>query len=147
LTLKPTTEATIIGKAGAEPIRYLEVGHRKIRNSEVQPMSERSLKLGTFEEDAAVRDAAECGCCAPAAAGADSTAREATSGPDTVTLSVPDIVCEGCARSIRSAVGQVAGVSRVEVDVSAKTVSITHDRGTPRGAFVAALEGAGYSVA
>jgi copper chaperone CopZ len=42
-----------------------------------------------------------------------------------LVLSVPDISCDHCAKAISSEVGEVAGVSAVEVDVAAKTVTVT----------------------
>ncbi|MGO8670872.1 MAG: heavy-metal-associated domain-containing protein [Capsulimonadaceae bacterium] len=39
----------------------------------------------------------------------------------------PDIECDGCANSIRTALGGVHGVSRVTVDTEAKSVRVSFD--------------------
>ncbi len=49
----------------------------------------------------------------------------------TTTFSAPDIECQGCASAIKKAVGNVPGVSQVNVDVAAKTVAVTHDEKAP----------------
>jgi copper chaperone CopZ len=65
---------------------------------------------------------------------------------DTTTrFSAPDIECDGCANAIKKALGAVAGVSAVAVDVGAKTVAVTHDAGrAPRETVAAALDRAGF---
>ncbi len=62
----------------------------------------------------------------------------------TTTYSVPEISCGHCQSSIEAAVGAVDGVAAVEVDIEAKTVSVS---GGERGAVVAAIEDAGFDVA
>jgi copper chaperone len=42
-------------------------------------------------------------------------------------LSVPDISCEHCERTIRSALAPVEGVRNVDVDVPAKRVRVEYD--------------------
>ena len=61
-------------------------------------------------------------------------------------LEVPDIVCDGCATAIRTALGRLPGVASVDVDVPRKTVAVAHGPAVSRDAIVAALERAGYSV-
>ena len=58
----------------------------------------------------------------------------------------PDIECDGCARAIQKALGQVPGISKVAVDVENKTVTVTHDNRAPRPAVVAALDRAGFPI-
>jgi copper chaperone CopZ len=41
------------------------------------------------------------------------------------TYAVPAIHCEHCARSIREEVSEVAGVEAVDVDLDAKTVTVS----------------------
>jgi copper chaperone CopZ len=41
------------------------------------------------------------------------------------TYAVPAIHCEHCARSIRQEVSEVAGVEAVDVDLDAKTVTVS----------------------
>lgn len=60
------------------------------------------------------------------------------------TLSVPSIVCGGCASAIRKALDKLQGVSQVEVDTAAKTVSVKHTERVPRQEIIAALDRAGF---
>ena len=60
------------------------------------------------------------------------------------TYSVPDISCDHCVAAITKEVTAVDGVSGVEVDVAAKTVSVV---GGDTGAIVAAIDEAGFDVA
>lgn len=64
------------------------------------------------------------------------------------TLSVPDVSCAHCVKTINSALGEVAGVSDVTVSIPAKTVSLAHD---PARVSVERIEEvldeAGYTVA
>lgn len=39
----------------------------------------------------------------------------------------PDIECDGCANSIKKALGKADGVGTVAVDVAAKTITVEHD--------------------
>jgi len=64
-----------------------------------------------------------------------------------ITLSVPEISCDHCKNSIEGAVGELAGVDRVEVTIDAKTVDVSFDSPTDVDAVVAAIEGQGYEVA
>ena len=45
----------------------------------------------------------------------------------TTSLSVPDISCEHCERTIKGALGPVAGVRAVTVDIPAKQVRVEYD--------------------
>ncbi|MEA2598235.1 MAG: copper chaperone [Thermomicrobiales bacterium] len=42
-------------------------------------------------------------------------------------LSVPDISCEHCARTVTNALSPLAGVERVAVDIPAKQVTVEYD--------------------
>lgn len=64
----------------------------------------------------------------------------------TVTYNVPDVSCEHCRTAITNEVGQLAGVSAVDVDLEARTVTVTAEPFDGR-AVVAAIEQAGYEVA
>ncbi len=66
---------------------------------------------------------------------------------ETSTFSAPDIECDGCANAIKKALGNVQGVSGVQVDVAAKEVTVTHDENAPRETIAAALDRAGFPVA
>jgi len=45
----------------------------------------------------------------------------------TTTLSVPDISCEHCERTITQALSPLEGVSGVKVDIPGKTVNVEYD--------------------
>ncbi len=62
----------------------------------------------------------------------------------TTTLSAPDIECGGCANAINKALGGLAGVSKVEVDIEAKRVTISHEAVVSRETITAALDRAGF---
>ena len=53
------------------------------------------------------------------------------------TFSVPDIVCDGCANAIEKALGGLAGVSDVTVDVQTKQVTVMHEAIVLREALAA----------
>jgi copper chaperone len=63
----------------------------------------------------------------------------------TRTYAVPDISCDHCKRAIEGEVGQVAEVTRVEVDVAARTVTV--DGAASDDAVRAAIDEAGYEIA
>ena len=64
----------------------------------------------------------------------------------TITYSVPGVSCAHCQAAITSEVAGVAGVETVEVDLEAKTVSVTGDE-LDEQAIIAAIDEAGYEVA
>ena len=64
----------------------------------------------------------------------------------TITYSVPDISCGHCRTAITSEVSTVAGVESVEVDLDAKTVTVTAEP-LDEIALIAAIDEAGYEVA
>ena len=98
-------------------------------------MSQRTVGIG---REAGSEGETACGCCAPAVAEGRAPIQGAT------VLTAPDISCGGCANAIKNALGGLEGVSRVEVDVAAKTVAVMHDRRVTREALTAALEDAGF---
>ena len=63
----------------------------------------------------------------------------------TITYNVPDISCDHCKQAIERGVSQLQGVASVDVDIDAKTVTITGD--LDERAIVAAIDEAGYEVA
>jgi copper chaperone CopZ len=65
----------------------------------------------------------------------------------TTTLTAPEIVCGGCASSIKKALGSVEGVSEVDVDVATKKVTVNHSEDVSREKIADALDRAGYTVA
>jgi copper chaperone len=64
----------------------------------------------------------------------------------TTTFRTPDITCGGCASSIKNALGKMEGINRIEVDVSAKTVSIEHGVQISREKIEAKLDDIGFPV-
>ena len=65
---------------------------------------------------------------------------------ETITYSVPGMSCDHCTRAVSREVSSVAGVSRVEVDLATKLVTVTGD-GLVDEALRAAIDEAGYEVA
>jgi copper chaperone len=65
----------------------------------------------------------------------------------TETLSVPDISCDHCQRTIETALGRLPGV-RATVDVAARTVQVTYDERAVTPATIRdTLADEGYEVA
>lgn len=64
----------------------------------------------------------------------------------TLSYSVPGISCAHCQRAIEREVLQVQGVESVEVDLDAKTVTVSGDP-LDEVVIVAAIDEAGYEVA
>ena len=65
---------------------------------------------------------------------------------ETLKLTAPDISCDHCKHAIESEVSQVQGVESVDVDVQAKTVTVSGDS-LDEAAIVGAIDEAGYEVA
>lgn len=64
------------------------------------------------------------------------------------TYRVPTIKCDGCASSIREALGRVPGVEGIEVSVERKTVAVRFDPARVDEARIRiALQGAGFPAA
>jgi copper chaperone len=62
-------------------------------------------------------------------------------------FNVPDIHCDHCATSIEGAVGAIAGVEKVKVQIEDRTVDVTYDDASVElDAIVTAIEGQGYEV-
>ncbi|MFC0864043.1 heavy-metal-associated domain-containing protein [Sphaerimonospora cavernae] len=61
-----------------------------------------------------------------------------------LVLSVPGITCGHCVNAISEAVGEIPGVSAVEVDLSAKTVTVAG--AADPSAVRAAIDDAGYET-
>jgi copper chaperone len=65
-----------------------------------------------------------------------------------VVLSVADISCEHCVRTINGALGSLAGVEAVATDIPTKSVSLRYDPCLLSLEQIAAsLDDAGYSLA
>jgi copper chaperone CopZ/rhodanese-related sulfurtransferase len=95
---------------------------------------------------------AGCGCCGGKNLSKIETEKAKTMNQTTetnnqvTTVTAPEIVCGGCASSIKKAFGNVEGVSGVEVDVATKKVTVNHNGQVSRERIVDALDRAGYSV-
>jgi copper chaperone len=61
-------------------------------------------------------------------------------------LTAPDIVCGGCANSIKKTLANLAGVSGVEVDVNAKIVTVEYREPASLSGIIDTLDRAGYST-
>jgi copper ion binding protein len=66
---------------------------------------------------------------------------------ETRSLVVTGMTCEHCARAVRDEVGQIPGVSAVDVDVAAGKVRITGSPVPGDSALREAITEAGYQVA
>ena len=64
----------------------------------------------------------------------------------TTTVTAPEIVCGGCANSIKKAFGNIEGVSNVEVDVPSKKVTVNHSADVSHEKIVDVLDRTGYSA-
>ncbi|WP_333840737.1 heavy-metal-associated domain-containing protein [Pelomicrobium sp.] len=66
----------------------------------------------------------------------------------TVTLKVKGMTCQGCVKSVKSALEQIEGVGRVDVFLEKGEARIEYDpMRTNDETLRAAIEGAGYEVA
>lgn len=64
------------------------------------------------------------------------------------TLSVPDVSCEHCVKTINGALGAVDGVEQVSTDIPSKTVHLKYDAGqVSMEKIEEILDDAGYTVA
>ena len=65
-----------------------------------------------------------------------------------VTLSVPDVSCEHCVKTVSGALGQQPSVQKVDVDLEQKTVTFVYDPSqVSLDTIEAVLDDAGYTVA
>ena len=65
----------------------------------------------------------------------------------TTTLNVPDISCGHCKSSIEGAVGELAGIDRVEVSIEGKTVDVSYGDDVTLETIIETIEEQGYDVA
>jgi copper chaperone len=67
---------------------------------------------------------------------------------ESTTLVAPDISCEHCQHAIEGALGKLAGVNQVEVDIPAKTVHVTFNpQQVSLTKIEEVLDDTGYTVA
>ena len=62
------------------------------------------------------------------------------------TYQVSGMTCGHCVNSVQAEVGQVPGVTDVQVDLAAGTVTVTSDQPVDDGAIRAAVDEAGYEL-
>jgi len=63
-----------------------------------------------------------------------------------LTLNVPDIHCDHCKHSIEGAVGELDGVSKVEVRIDDRAVDVTYSDPATEATIATAIEDVGYVV-
>ncbi|MFO0937643.1 MAG: heavy metal-associated domain-containing protein [Gemmataceae bacterium] len=63
------------------------------------------------------------------------------------TYTCAGITCEGCANAIKKAVSKLPDVSQVDVDVSSKRVTVSHEDLETTQAIETALRKAGFQPA
>jgi len=72
---------------------------------------------------------------------------ETTASRD-ITLSVPDVSCEHCVKTVSGALGALPGVAAVNVDLASKTVSLRYELAqVTLERIEKTLDDAGYTVA
>ncbi len=65
-----------------------------------------------------------------------------------ITLSVPDVSCEHCVKTINSSLGALAGVEKVQTDIPTKTVQLRyHPDQVSLQLIETTLDDAGYTIA
>lgn len=65
----------------------------------------------------------------------------------TVTLSVSGMTCEHCVRAVKQEVGEISGVTQVDVELGTpSTVTVQSTEPISRQDLVAAIDEAGYEV-
>ncbi|NUW37662.1 heavy-metal-associated domain-containing protein [Nonomuraea sp. SMC257] len=65
----------------------------------------------------------------------------------TATYTVKGMTCGHCVSSVKEEVGEVPGVTGVEVDLQSGLLTVASEQPVEQAAIVAAVEEAGYSVA
>lgn len=63
-----------------------------------------------------------------------------------ITLSVPDMSCDGCAKAVESALSKLDAVKQADVSLDSKTVTVELDSDGPTETLIAAIAAAGYSA-
>jgi copper chaperone len=61
-------------------------------------------------------------------------------------INVDGMSCEHCVKAITKAVGALAGVFSVAVDLNAKTVAVEHDPALPPDKIKTEIEDQGYDI-
>ena len=63
-----------------------------------------------------------------------------------ITLSVPDMRCDGCASAVESALSKLDLVKQADVSLDSKTVTVELDADGPVETLIAAIAAAGYEA-
>ena len=63
-----------------------------------------------------------------------------------LTLNVPDIHCDHCKHSIETAVAELDGVAKVEVNIQGRSVAVTYADPASEATIATAIEDVGYVV-
>ncbi|REF35720.1 heavy-metal-associated domain-containing protein [Thermasporomyces composti] len=72
---------------------------------------------------------------------------DSRNGATVQTYTVVGMTCDHCVNAVKAEVGQIEGVSSVDVDLASGNVTVTSDRPLDREAVRAAVEEAGYELA
>jgi copper chaperone len=71
-----------------------------------------------------------------------------TTAPREITLSVPDVSCEHCVKTVNGALGALPGVEAVNVDLASKIVRLRYEPAqVTLERIEETLDEAGYTVA
>ncbi len=62
----------------------------------------------------------------------------------TETFTVPGISCQHCVNAIRTEVSALPGITRIEVALATKLVTVAHDQASSTAQIVAAINEAGF---
>lgn len=111
--------------------------------------SESATNYNADFENRETKSSGGCCCSTPTSINrrkGEKTMTNSENETKTTTLTAPEIVCGGCASSIKKALGSVEGVSGISVDVATKKVTINHSEDVSREKIVDTLDRAGYST-
>jgi copper chaperone len=64
----------------------------------------------------------------------------------TATYTVTGMTCDHCVRSVREEIGEIEGVSDIDVDLATGAVTVTSSRPLEDASVRAAVEEAGYRL-
>ncbi|QNG20643.1 heavy-metal-associated domain-containing protein [Rhodococcus triatomae] len=64
-----------------------------------------------------------------------------------ITVTVTGMTCGHCVASVREEVGEIDGVTSVDVDLASGRVTVEADRPIDRSTLAAAVDEAGYQLA
>ena len=88
-----------------------------------------------------------CDSCSCGTTNVEISTATASDAANKATYTVTGMTCAHCVSSVSSEVGQLAGVSAVDVDLATGSVTVTSDHPVDRDVVRAAVEEAGYALA